>query len=207
MFIGKNAICQEVKEYNFPTIYIGGSWGYYNSFVNNFERETNKEPIFGGNTAIRLFNTGINQSLYLSAQFFYFQTKSKGIELIKWKQRYRNIGLKYGILHNFIGRHNAIIWLSTGLADLKLSNSMINIYTIKTVESDKIIRQEIKEEIVTNWNSQSFFVEIAHAIPFEQNNSPNFGFMWGFKYDHGKDRNLNLGSFAINFGFYYSTWY
>lgn len=206
----------QIKETGyFPKIIIGSSAGYYNSFIKDFEEKNNKALMFGGIAAIKLFNHGSKKAIYHVAQLHNFNTKERTSDwvitssekLVKWRERFINLGLRFSINHVFMQRQNTQFWLGTGISILDVKRTNIRFSQQYIIENNRSRKIYISDNVVEKWQSKSVYVEIGQLIPFETSDSPNFGISWNLKCDLGKDKNLNIGSFSANVGLHLTILY
>jgi hypothetical protein len=199
---------QQLPKNYFPRIYLGVRGGYYNSFIENFESENNKEPILGAKLGFELAGLSQTRALYGILQYDFFVARLDGKDLIRWRQSYLNVGVRYTFLHTFWGRPTALLWVGAGASFLGLKRKDFQIIEqIIFDENNQSRKITIDNSVIDRWSSKDFYVEIGQMIPFPETLFPKFGFMWGFKYDRGRDKDLNIGSLSLTLGFYFSGIY
>ncbi|MCG8603909.1 hypothetical protein MJD09_02790 [bacterium] len=195
------------KDY-FPRLYLGVRGGYYNSFIEGFDNENHKEPILGGKVGFELVDLSQTRALYGVFQYDFFVARLDGKDLIKWRQSYVNFGFRYTFLHTFWGRPTALFWVGAGASILGLKRKDFQITEqIIFDENNQSRKVTIDNSVIDRWSSKDFYVEIGQMIPFPETLFPKFGFMWGFKYDRGRDKDLNIGSISLTLGLYFSGIY
>ncbi|MFQ5640802.1 MAG: hypothetical protein ACE5IR_22715, partial [bacterium] len=149
-----------------------------------------------------------NRALYLAVQYQSFVARKVGSQLIKWNERYMNIGLRYTLITPFIGRPSSLIWFGSGVSVLTLNRKDFRIIErIIFDDNNNAKKIEIDESIIEKWHSKKFYFEVGQIIPFQESLFPVFGIVWNLKYDHGRDEGINLGSVSFNLGFYVSFFY
>jgi hypothetical protein len=190
----------------FPKITIGLSTGYFNSFIDNFEKENTQEPLFGINFGYELLNMG-GSAFYGVFRFNHFVARLSGRELIKWQQDHFNFGFRFSIAQSFLARPNAQLWISTGLSLLDLSRKDFKTRSFLIWEGGRSRKISIDESTIETWFSKNYYLEIGQIIPFEMSTTPNFAFVWSLKYDQGRDANLNIGGFSFILGFNFAAIY
>lgn len=207
---GKKKKESPAEEVNFdysPRIIVGVYGGFYRSFVPNFEKKNLKEPTFGTSFAVQLFNIGYNKPLYTVFQYNTFVARLRGRKLIKSHQRYLNIGLRYGLIHSALERPTALFWLGTGISRINLERKDFIIVDRIIWENNEATVITVDKSIIDHFNSTSFYIEVGQMIPFQESLFPIFGMWWNIKYDHGRDRDVNVSSFSITLGLYFSAIY
>lgn len=197
---------QNLKNDYFPKITLGISTGYFNSFIDNFEKDNTQEPLFGANIGYEVVNFG-GSALYGIFRFNHFVARLSGRELIKWQQDHFNFGLRFSIAHSFLARPNTQLWISSGLSNLALRRKDFKTRSVLLWEDGRSRKITIDESIIDTWSSSSYFIEIGQMIPIEMSPSPNFAFVWSLKYDRGRDGGFNLGGFSYILGFNFTAFY
>lgn len=199
---------QDLDKDLFPRIVVGAYFGYYNSFMEDFEKDNSKEPMFGANFALELFKITRSHAIYAVGQYSTFLAKSRGKLLTRWRQNYTNYGLRYVFMHDFFGRPTAMLWIGTGVARIHLRQTDVRTFErIVRDEHNNTTRVLVDKSTRIDRSSNDFYIEVGQYIPLPANLFPKFGFLWNFKYDRGNGGDLHFGSLSAVFGFYFSGLY
>ncbi len=192
------------QERNIPLFMFEVGGGFFNSFIENFEKEYIIRTLLRAGVSLKTLG-----NFYPYYQYSRYPTEKKtpeeyivddfrGTRSFDFKQLIHNFGLRY-IHKELVPMRNSISWFGAGLSILNVNNTSISTWTTRDLENGEFIYTDHRVKEISKIDAKGYFIEIGHMLrtPGAFSNGITSGFSLVAKYDSGIKDDINLGGISL----------